>query len=616
MHFRGLTFAHGNAFLASPALADLDGDGREEMLFTTLGHHRFALFTARFHPDGRISYGELRAGALRGIAVLPSTGPAGRPAFVVGRVFTAGREDLAAVLDPRFRDEGIYRVTPSGGSWEVSPLWVSEAAAGSRSSPEVWAAGGVGGEGPLIVAARMDWRRRYTHFGEYEELGGVFLVGEKGEAVWSSFPYRRFYWNAMGELDGDPAPEVCMYSFGALYVLGLSFPPPPSAPVPGGMSIQGHALSRVMDRVGLQALETVMELVDGTPAAEKLEKTFREIVGYGRFDLARALLNEWRGAAPASLFPVFDLIGADLSLLCGEYTAALEKYHTLSRVSPAPGRGLFSRGLPLAARRRLAERMGAGGGRVLLEERFEDPASAGEVLRPGGRAEPIERARDETGQYGGWYGRGAFAVLKATYDRTPVFGPCELASYPVPMPEPWDGRRPFRLSFLLYVKTLHFSDGLYVELRPPGAAAAAFQAAGGAAPAVSEEGGKQFFSVRFQHVRNSTLWEGDRFIVDGRIDPPPRIMRGRYVSEFPLSCWLRVTMEYVPSLAVAHLTVRHLDRDPRRAPPVARIDFTGVPPPPPGKYVVHFSLTRNTVDAVEPPMEMAVFLDEIRFEVF
>ncbi len=589
------------------AVADLEGDGAAELLVVTSGHHRFGLFRGRLEEGRFAEKGELCAGVLNGMFLLSGVGP-GPSSLIAARGFTPHREDLDAKIDPRFDRSGFYRISRDASHWKVESLWSPPREMGFWFAPRDPVVGcfaesaNPAESAKYFVIAFLNWRKGVEGSHCLENAGGVFLQPDRSRAGgWRGTAFTGQFLMATGQLDEDPSSEIVLYNGSVMHTMGVSRPPHDRPPrVIGAAQPSGnHSNFRAMDMTGIKLIDLAAAIVDGESVVRPFAAAVQGLVDQAQFVLAQGVLDSWQwGDEERSV--LFTLVHADLDLARGDYDTAAAAYTDLVRARTPVEGGLEMGGLSFDDRRSLAEKL-LSGGTLLLDERFEDEETGRLVVGPGGGTLTLQS--DRIGQYGGRYERGRFGALRCG----PAKSDQEEYLFTTLTPNPsslWDGTRPFRLSFKVFVSRLFFASSFVAKLVPAGSV-----------EIPDRSHSKAFVCCILSHARNSMSQEGDRYMVNFNFPGRAVNRTGRFAAEFVPDHWLDVEMEYIPALGIAHLFVRHVDRS-RNDPPLARSDVTAIEPPRGGQYALQFLLQGFAVRTDDQNAALEVFVDEVRFEVF
>lgn len=572
--------------------ADLDADGRDEVVTATFGHHDFALSRFVATDRGLRKLGDCRAGSLTGCVRL--RGAAGSSDRLwVARSFTPFREDLSTVLSPVFRDggPGMYEVEWGDNDWRIDRLAGFPAAYGhwqelTHPTPVKDACG------QIWIGVTGSFRQRVYGAGEVLRYDCALVDPDpSGAGVWS-LPGSRSLITA--ELDGDPAEEIVLTHGKTLGVLGLSVQDGGGGRWALALGSPGRHHDDAVRALAHLAVSLTDHASDITDAARE---AVRKLLACSRFDLARSVLATWMGDDSGS--PDSRALVADVDFLAGHYADAAA---SLRETGAAPERV------------RLAEALAdPSGGRLLGKEDFEAEDQDSWWIRPnvpGG----AHRATDPEGLRGGRYGRGAFARI-----------PLELG---LPLPEGgvdrarqillasnafwWDGDDPLRLRLLLQVGRLDFGASFEAALVPDEPRPRVD------GPLWASRADQLQFLVRLLHQRDTTKAEGDRYeaaLLPGTAATgTDTTYTSPFATSFSTAEWLRLEVEWLPDHGVGHASLRRIDHPPED-PDVARLHAVGIRPElrpgAPGSYRLLIQLT-----APEPGSVAEVLLDEIEIRSF
>lgn len=406
---------------------------------------------------------------------------------------------------------------------------------------------------------------------------------------------------ATGQLDDDASSEIILYNSSGLHVLGVQRPSRDPVPLVIGQAGPTGNFSNfsAIDQAGIELIDLAAAVVDGAPLAAPATIAVQALADQAQFVLAHRVLDGWQwGSAVRS--DDFGVVHADLDLVRGDYARAVAGYDDLSRAGTPAAGGLKMGGLSLDARRVLAGKLLTGGTR-LLDERFEDEGGGAYFLGPGSGTLTVQS--DRTGQYGGRYERGKFAALRIAYAGHDP-GSLVIAALNMNPASLWDGKKPFRLGFKFFASRL-----LY---------AATFMARFVSVEKLMNSDTTrrdEFLHCALGHGRNSMSQEGDRYTANFNFPSRSVNRTGKFAAEFVPDHWLEVEVEYLPTLRIAHLVIRHVDRN-RDDIPLARSDVAAIEPPRDGPYALQFSLVGETVRTDDEHAGLEIFIDEVRFEVF
>jgi len=594
-------------------VADIDGDGSEELLVVTSGHHRFGLFFGRLEEGRFIETGELSAGVLNGMALLPAADSASS-SLIVARGFTPRRDDLDAKIDPRFDRSGFYRIARKGSGWGIEPLWSPLREAGFWFAPRDPVVGRIGRKAnrkdsviqidsdDLFVIAFLNWRKELEGTNSAENAGGVLLQPDRSSRDgWRGVFFTGQFLMATGQLDDDACSEIILYNTSGLHILGVHRPSHRPAPrVIGPVKPSGNFSNfMAMDQAGMKLIDLAAAVVDGAPVGEPATVAVQALADQAQFVLAHQLLDSWQWG-DAARRDDFGVVRADLDLARGDYARAVAGYDALDQADGSAVGGLKMGGLSRDERKTLAGKLLTGGKR-LLDENFEAEGEGAYFLVPGAGTLTVES--DRTGQYGGRYGRGNFAALRSRYAGHDP-GSLVITSLNMTPASLWDGKKPFRLRFKVFVSRLLYAATFGTRFVPA-------ESVIDSDPTRKDE----FLHCALGHARNSMSQEGDRYMANFNFPWRTVNRTGKFATEFVPDHWLEVEIEYIPTLGIAHLVIRHVDRN-RDDPPLARSDVTGINPPRGGHYALQFSLVGETPRTDDEQAGLEIFLDEVRFEVF
>jgi len=593
-------------------LADLEGDGRVEVLIATSGHHRFGLLQGRFENGAFVETSALGAGVLNGLTLLPSRGDL-RAALIISRGTTPRRDDLDAKIDFRFDRAGLFRVACDSDGWQIEPIWNPPPAMGYWFAPHDPVVGKIDGGNGYFVEAFLNWRREFEESICRELVGGMILLAPTPRRAGGKVAvFTGYYSVATGELDGDDDSEIVLYNGAHINVLGVNRPcrvPPPSViGSPGGG--RQHCPLYGIDNAGVELIDAATALIDGREVVESLRSAVQGFVDGARFGLAHELLTGWQWREVTQL-DAFACMRADLDSMNGRYDSAARAYSELLQSGPVGQAGLQMAGIPVEERCALVEQFRAGG-RRLIEETFESDDGAGYFLGAGFGTLALESDRE--GRYGGRYERGRFLALRCNHEGGGHRKAVLLNSLNIRPCELWNGRQSFRLSFLVYVSSLPYGAS-FTALLAPTETALPRDSCRASNPLSNDRWKANFVTCILSHVRNSISQEGDRYYAYFSFPGGDAARAGRFSAEFVTDHWLRVEAEYIPKLENARMVIRHVDRDPG-SDPVARCVATGVKPAKSASYALQFILTSELSPTAEEHVGLEVFIDEVRFEVF
>jgi len=398
---QALTLCWSHAFDSCPtdlASGDIDGDGSEELLVVTSGHHRFGLFHGCLEEGRFIETGELSAGVLNGMALLPASGSA-PPSLIAARGFTPRRADLDAKIDPRFDRSGFYRIAHEESGWEIDSLWSPPREAGFWFAPRDPVVGRIGrsanqrDSADHFVIAFLNWRKELEGTDCVENAGGVLLQPDRSSFDgWRGTVFTGQFLMATGQLDDDASSEIILYNASGLHILGVHRPSHDPAPHVIGPDEPSGNFSNfmAMDQAGIKLIDLAAAVVDGAPVAEPATIAVQALADQAQFVLAHRVLDSWQWG-DAARSDDFGVVRADLDLARGDYARAVDGYDALHRAGASAVGGLKMGDLSLDDRRRLAGRLLTGGTR-LLDEGFEAEGGGSLLPRPGrGHADSAER---------------------------------------------------------------------------------------------------------------------------------------------------------------------------------------------------------------------------------
>ena len=381
---------------------------------------------------------------------------------------------------------------------------------------------------------------------------------------------------------------------------------------PGSSRPGGTLLQESWDHTAETLLDLAGAVIKKKSRADRLaRKAFTELAGSLRYDFAERLIKEWdleRRLGPAAL----SVINAAIDLLAGRYGDAARQYtRYLSREmgmnKTADPEGLIS-DLDPEERRSLAVRLG-GEGEVRFFEDFEKTMDRWETRSWEGGGE-VGLDSDPTGKFGGRYERGRYAFLSG--ETTEIIKPSnsELAAF-TSHETIRIGEKPFKLSFLVYIKQLNYSQSLIAVL---------FREKAGEKIRTIPKNLEDSLLVTMGHNRNTTFVEGDRYgfgTHPGKWALPGEVIHNsELTSFFPVGHWLEVEFEYIPELGVNQSELRHVDRK-REDAVLAGIDYSVEGRPKPGFYKLYFGLLHGSSEPAQvSAFRSEIFIDEIRLTEF
>lgn len=583
--------------VSGAAIFDMGSDGDEDLMFITRGHHRFALFKG-VHEDGSYRGEDVyQMGVLEGCAVWP--GDSGQPSsLVVARAFTPHREGLDALFRDKEIIPGLFGIKRRGNAWEVDCIWTPWEKMGCWFSPRSPSIGKSPDGHSHFLIARLHWRSDYPDLGEVYRNGCLFRglpvqVNRKQDVLILNGTFNI----TMGELDGDDGDEIVLFNPEGISVFGLDYPAPASGSdeeFAGEWRLnKTDQEDRIRDETAELLVLSAMELIDSPKGkiTDNLYEAFNLSAGSGRYALVNGLFSAWFTDDGRNDEEIKH-IKADIKLFSGDYEGSAAAYRTIRTKTDSSHRGIDMYGLSLADKERLAISLARDETIEEIHEPFDDAVDGWYVGLFDGRGMFV-RKEDLSGHFGGRYKKGPYAVFSCPIAENPEADRLQLAVLRSRTPLGWRGENSFRLSFHVYFSRLYYATGLEVEVRP-------------------EE--CEFLNFKFEHIRNTTQMEGDRYCLDFTGTGGADSKTGNFISEFPADQWMSVELTYIHELRMSRLLLRHLDRGPQD-PPVAEIDLLGMDAPVVGDYSLRFSLVQTGREPSKELPESEILLDEIRFGI-
>ncbi|MES1241964.1 MAG: CARDB domain-containing protein [Acidobacteriota bacterium] len=217
-----------NQVMMTPAVIDLTGDGVPEVVFTTYEG-------ANYNTDGHLRAVDGRTGAALFTVTDPSLDVRGAGSVAVGDIDLDGRPEILAVAESgdrllAFENDGRFKwrsgEIPGGVNWggaaladldrDGTPEIVVGATVLDHDGTRRWVGGFGRGDntnlGPLSLVADLDLS------GQPEVIAGNTAYRSDGTVLWRRSDLGDGF-NAVGNFDADPFPEIVLVTNGSLYLL-------------------------------------------------------------------------------------------------------------------------------------------------------------------------------------------------------------------------------------------------------------------------------------------------------------------------------------------------------------------------------------------------------------